>query len=231
MRRAALVVLLLPLLGPAQEAQDAETLFRAMEARIRKARSVRLGFDIEAGAAPLKVYLKGTFVFAAGNKSRLEADVAFFGAASKVRIVSDGKKTHVTSSDSAKQMRKNTYVRQAAVLADALARSGLYWAFRGIHKADIKLKKAKVTEVFHVSGFRLGGREKVGQREAQVVTYTVRLDGKDEVRAAVWIDMQTGLPLKRTLALPGEKTARISEIYTGLKLDEPTDPQLFDSSK
>jgi len=85
------------------------------------------------------------------------------------------------------------------------------------------------TKVFLVKGFKLGAKEKVGDREAQIVHYQIedKRDG-DVTEASIWIDTQTQLPLKRVLAgktTDGRFTMTETYVFT---VDSKLEDKLFE---
>ena len=81
-----------------------------------------------------------------------------------------------------------------------------------------------------VTNFKLGAKEMVGNRMAQVVTYQLNFNGKSAM--SVWIDTKTQLPLKRVVAVEedGQKF-RITETYSTFAIDPKLEPKLFEIPK
>ena len=65
----------------------------------------------------------------------------------------------------------------------------------------LKADKFDKDKVVTVSDFKLGKKEKVGDKEAQAVEYQVGLGGK-KFPATVWIDLKTNLPLSASFRSP-----------------------------
>jgi outer membrane lipoprotein-sorting protein len=220
-------LLLAPALAPGQEGDEAQKLFRAMEERIKKAGTVRLTFEIDATEVrPTKTWLKGTLAFARGNKARLQVEAGEGAPVRKYGLTSDGTRLRLTSAgEPPKDM--DVPKKQNEVLAAAVGRVGLYLGLFWLEKSD-----RLGDEPFPVKDFKLGGKEKVGKREARILTYACRHDAKRYLSVTVWVDTQTGLPLKRVLRHPEEDAGeRITETYTDLRLDEKVDPKLFELPK
>src|SRR5215831_4062263 len=75
----------------AAEGNEAEKLFHAMEQKVRKARTLRLRYDLNiTDAAGKKGTVKGTLVLGEGDRFRAEATGNLFGEAVKFITVSDG---------------------------------------------------------------------------------------------------------------------------------------------
>ena len=82
---------------------------------------------------------------------------------------------------------------------------------------------------FRVSSFELGDKEKVGQRDTQRLEYELAVKGQDiPFSVAVWLDLKTGLPVKRTIAssVLGEMVT-VTENYTKIVVDGNVDAKQF----
>jgi hypothetical protein len=91
---------------------------------------------------------------------------------------------------------------------------------------------ANVNDVFKVSDFKLGAKEKVAGAEAQVVEYAVVLKGVVKGSAKMWINTQTTLPAKLEMRLIGNGLLFVlSETYTEYTLDGKLDAKLFGEPK
>lgn len=80
-------------------------------------------------------------------------------------------------------------------------------------------------------GFKAGASEKVGGRDASVISYRFGYDRLAEERSTpvtVWIDSKTLLPLKHTIAWEGH---RWTETYDDFTLDPKIDAKAFERSK
>ena len=75
-------------------------------------------------------------------------------------------------------------------------------------------------ERFPVSNFTLGKEEKVGERQTQRLDYQLAVKGQNPTfSVTVWIDLKTGLPVKRLVTGGvGEEKLTYSETYN-LTLD------------
>jgi hypothetical protein len=66
---------------------------------------------------------------------------------------------------------------------------------------------------FQLLSFEAGTVEKVGGRDANVVTYAVAGLPAADWNVTLWIDTETGLPLKRVVDPLGGESFRITETY------------------
>ena len=225
MKLLAVVALILPL---AQEKNEAEELFKKMEAKVSKAKTLRAVMTGEMAEAKMK--LSGEILLDEGSKVRLEVEGKTDSMTRKGTVVSDGKRMHLKSSgggagdppDPAPFDAPSTF---GTLIRVSLARAGLLSA---LEFCDTEEKAKTDPETgFKVSGLKLGPKEKVGDREAQAVTYTVTRKGRDAA-ATLWIDIATHLPLKRALKVDGME---LTENYSDVKLDEKIDAAKFEVPK
>jgi outer membrane lipoprotein-sorting protein len=236
MRTTAMLTLLavVPALAPAQGGDEAKKLFEAMEERLTKAKSVSLGFSIEGevGGKPL-AKLKGSLAFAAGDRARLEVEGSAFGVDTKVLVISDGKRMHVTTTLNGKPDRKEvpTPKNLTGALARVLSRAGLFPGLESLQLDRDKERELKPNEMFSLSDLTSRAKEKVGDREARVLTYKAVLYSKQKEALTLWVDPLTNLPLKRKLISGTMEKAYLVELYTDLKTDAKLDPKQFELPK
>jgi uncharacterized protein (TIGR03067 family) len=235
----------------------AKQLFEAMEGRLLKAKSVRCGFSTEfsfqgnattagAGGGPPT---EGTLIFTEGNKVNLQIEEATDPDINPGKIVSDGVRLRENvwnpgpskgggpPPPKTREGKPNPQLTE--VLRSLLCRVGLYHRFveRRLTDPGLDLPETlrfKPDTAFAVSDFTLGGKEKVGGRECQVVLHRLAPRGLDlgdrPVQVKVWIDVRTNLPLKREL-IAGEGALRVTETYADMELDGKLEPKLFELPK
>jgi outer membrane lipoprotein-sorting protein len=162
-----------------EKGKDAEQLFQRMEAKLHAAKTVSLSFDstVVSESLPIKgSKLKGTVAVMDGKKARLEMSGGKTGGHPfKGLLISD-----------ATQMVQN--------------RSGFFITIMPLPPEPFTNPDFDLKEGFTVSGFKLGKKETIGERETQRVDYVLSVKGNEgQFPAAVWIDLKTGLPVKREL--------------------------------
>src|SRR5207247_2149211 len=102
----------------------------------------------------------------------------------------------------------------------------------GVYMGKTALEAIEQDKGTPVKNLKLGAKEMVGKREAQVVQYRLEdKDSKDSAVVSLWIDTKTHLPLKRLIV--GEKTGknddiRITETYSVFTVDSKLDGKLFE---
>ena len=223
-----LAPLMLLVLLPGADTDDAEKLFRQMEAKLAKAKTVECTYEAKAEGEKAG-RMSGTLRFAEGNKVRFEVTDELREERVKATLIADGTKMTAVGEGVPKEV-KDVPKWFSEALAASITRSGLVVVFF-FNGTSEKPDEFKVDEQFRVAEFKLGQKERVGDREAQVVRYllTVKAVSNEPMSVAVWVDTKTQLPLKRVLTakLHGKKTT-LTETYTKLEVDGKIDPKQFE---
>jgi outer membrane lipoprotein-sorting protein len=235
--RCFTLLAVLCLAAPAS-AQDstAEKIYRAMENKVRGAKTLQVALTAEMDSAKFKGTMKGTVYSAQGNKGRMEMDSDVGGKSEKMLMITDGKVSYDKQGDKVNVDPKPKNVDQLdKMLPGFLGRCGLaggfLFSFSGPSDPDKKQEPFDIDKELPIKNFKLGVKEKVGDRNAQVVDYQIDIAGK-AVKVSVWIDTQTQVPLKRVLVLDeGGQTMRITETYATFNVDGKLDPKLFEIPK
>jgi outer membrane lipoprotein-sorting protein len=234
-------LLLLPvvLLAFAEDGKEAEKLFRAAEKKLTEADSVQLSFTSNATHDKGKVEFKGTLLLAKGNKGRLEMKGKFGEKSGTMRVICDGtrqKMESVEDGKAGKDMVKDAPKDFATRMARGTSRIGvLPSAFIGRLQVEGE-KEPDVEDLMKVSDFSLGKKGKVGERQAQIVEYTMTFDGGggriENFTVQLWLDSETGLPLKRVVRGAKDKGGfpTITETYD-IRLNAPIDKAKFEVPK
>jgi outer membrane lipoprotein-sorting protein len=209
--------------------KEAEKLYRTMEKKISTCKSLQTTFDAEMGMGGLAFKFKGTLRLAEGDKARIEMDLNFMEKQMKMLMVSDGK-TMYTKQDDQVQTTEKPGESGKDMLGGCVARIGLGSAFMvmGTRPGE-KKEKFDLDKELPVRDFKLGAREKIGEANAQVVEYTVTATGQ-QFKVSVWIDVQTSLPLKRTMTADKDGV-RFTESYSAFTIDGRLDPKMFEIPK
>jgi hypothetical protein len=73
----------------------------------------------------------------------------------------------------------------------------------------------------YISGFKLTGKDKVGDREAMLIEYALELPNlKGDVKCRLWLEPKTAMPIKRVLEVnDGNKVFRASGRPTRTRLE------------
>jgi hypothetical protein len=194
------LALFLALAVSAPDKNEAEQLFQKMEASLDKAKTLDLAFETTYGEAALRngQRLKGTLAVADENKLCLRVRGGKANATVHLRISDGARAIRKVEGDEGKPEPDKTPKNLTANYLTVVARSGVLPALLPQVYAN---ERNDYKEMFPVSGFKLGNKEKVGEREAQRVDYVLGVKGqKTTYPVTVWIDLKTGLPAKRLVS-------------------------------
>lgn len=214
----------------AQGPNDAEKAFRAAEKKLAEADAVQLDFVSDMKGEKAEVKLKGILLMTKGNKLRMELTGVVGGKDFEMKIISDGEKT---KTDKAVQdTPKNSNARVARITSQAGFAVGFFVV---AFKSSPGKEQPDLDELTSVSGFSFGKKEKIGagERLAQRIDYKLTMSAgnkKETVDAQVWLDVETNLPLKRVVNLPGAAKSQAIEVY-GIVLNAKIDPKKFELPK
>jgi outer membrane lipoprotein-sorting protein len=208
---------------------DAEKLFRQMEKKIQTAKTVQVRFDATISIFGMGGSIKGTAVHGDGDNMRVDADVAFADKKTKATLIGNGTKVFTKDSEKPAIDTKDSPKGLGNYLRSVLPRVGVFPGLDEITKGN---ELPKIDDIFKVSDFKLGAKEKVGSAETRVVEYTVLVRGKDKAAAKVWINTQTNLPAKLELRMESNGIAvELSETYAEFAIDGKVDSKLFEMPK
>ncbi len=86
---------------------------------------------------------------------------------------------------------------------------------------------------FVMSDFKLAGEEKIGERNTQVIQYTITAKGKNPnvLSMKVWLDAKTNLPVKLAMTGGSSDITDITETYSEFTIDAKVDAKLFELPK
>jgi outer membrane lipoprotein-sorting protein len=207
---------------------EAEKLYRAMEKNIREAKSVKMAFEIDAIMDKETGTMRGAVTVAPGNMVRLEAKGSVSAKEREITVIADGKQALRYETGMPKAEIKPVESNLSETRPQILARGGVFATFQ-IGPAT---ERFDIDKIMPLSAFKLGNKEKVGQREAQVVECTMMPDNGQVVQLTTWLDTKTNLPLKRLVTAPAEKGLfRVLEVYTEITLNTKFDAKLFELPK
>ena len=226
-----LVPLVLVLTLHAADQNDAEKQFRQMEMKLRNAKTLECTFETKLEGGPEKGEIKGEVTLGEGNKNLFEMSGEIGGKRGKTTIVSNGVKLVIVETDKPKQTN-DVGKSHNDIFRASLARTGLLVPLFFVMSTKPP-KDFKIDDDYKVSDFKLGKKEKVGDKEAQVIEYKFHIKGMDEpLMTSVWVDTKTNLPLKRVVTGKlGNQSPTITETYSKLNVDEKVDTKKFELPK
>ena len=231
--RCSLVLLLCALAtSPAvAEPNEAEKLFRDMEKKIATAKTLELDVELKMDAPGSKVSVKGSMILGEGNRTRVEGSGVADGIPFKGVLISDGKKMHIVVNDKAEPTHKTpkqlSNVGRAAITRAGMPMSLPYFIISSI------VDDLNINDMYVVSDFNIGRKEKIGEREAQEIQYTFTFfEQKESLAMSVWLDTKTNLPLKRVVTSTVDKEKFVyTEIISKMTLDPKIDAKKFELPK
>ena len=225
MRLLALVAasLLLP-----QEKNEAEELFKKMEEKFAKAAtlSVKMKGTVDSNGTVMDV--ESEITLAEGNRARAEFKLTAQGQTRSSEVVSDGKTTRVVPMGGGVPQTFPTIEKLGALLARGLARGGAVPTISAFSTArDVK---ADPDRNLTAKDFTLGAKEKIGDRDTQVVAYKLSGLGLTDIDVNVWIDLKTYVPVKRLMTAKAKRNVT-EEASLECTFDEKIDAAKFELPK
>jgi outer membrane lipoprotein-sorting protein len=216
---------------------EAEQIFRRMEAKVIAAKTIECQVEVQTKAEKKEIVLKGTLLLDEGRKVRMDVTEEQDGKTKKGTLVSDGKTMAAVGTLPTKRDAETAPPWLAGATRAALVRASLTvptdFFVRG--SAANYLEFLWVNGAFRLSDFKLGEKEKVGDHEAQIVEYNLVLVFRTysvPVAVQLWIDTKTDLPLKRVLTVGmGDGKMTMTESYSKITLDGKIDPKQFELPK
>lgn len=229
----------------AQE-KDAEKLFRDMEKKIKDAKAFEVVFTYQLEGKTTK----GSLLLTNDNKTRLRLNGPFyFGVKNKAKfeLVSDGKQFKTKGArlvvgsngqagfDVDGQSEGKIGKRFHALHAVIFSRGGMGFTVLGLPyfvETQEDIDPDKEASKMTVYDFKFGAAEKVGERQAKVLHYRFGKGGKGDAEITLWIDAESGLPLKRVFFNEsGVFEGRITEMYSVFNLNPKIDAKVFELPK
>jgi hypothetical protein len=223
--------LALLLLLPVQEDKGADLVYRAMCAKIETAKTVRAEYGVTVGEVG-RAFVVLSCVLQARGKDRwtmefkVKEERRRRGVEQSLTLLSDGRKVIATGgaerypAETLKPETVGAEIRQC--LATAMIGQAMYIEPSGGERDENRHKPPVVGPV------KSGGKDKVGERDALVLEYTLKFEGGEfggeAMAVKLWVDAATKLPLKREVGFQGVTWA---ETFTALVLDEEIPDSAF----
>ena len=232
MLSAALVALGLPALAPAQQQNEAEKLFRAMEKQVREAKAIKVVFSVDGNLGKdMKVTAKGSVIVAEGNKARVELNAKQGDKDFKLQMYADGKVmgTLIDGKSGGKPSPVEPAMSEA--ISQITTRGGIFVGMESSPEPGEK-QKFDIEKFLPASDFKLGKKEMVNGREAQVVTCTLKPRNGPALQMTVWLATKGNLPIKRELkASDKDAMLDVTENYSEFTLNPSLDAKIFEVPK
>ncbi|HEU4338797.1 MAG TPA: hypothetical protein VFS19_01910 [Planctomycetota bacterium] len=220
-----LLALLAAILLPPQEKNEAEALFKKMEEKLAKATSITAKVKGSIEQKMLTLEVEAEIHLAEGNRARGAFTLTSDAQTLTSGVVSDGKTTHVTPTQGPAQTFA-TLDKLGPLLAGTYGRGGVVTTIGMLNNS--RVGPADLDSKAPVKDFKMGAKEKVGDRDTQAVEFKLTLGKEADIEVTVWIDLATHLPVKRTMK---STKNTIQETTVDVKLDEKIDPAKFELPK
>ncbi|HZN61977.1 MAG TPA: hypothetical protein VFC90_06185 [Planctomycetota bacterium] len=225
--RTLIAILIVATTAPAQEKNEAEELFKKMEEKFTQAKTLQLSWKMAAPVKEGEITAEGALVLGEGNKARLDVAAKLPGVDQKDLFVSDGTQLRSVGSRSSTVETPGTFNK---TILGCLARGGPVYALTVINM-NFYSKESDPSKLITLSAFAMGKKERVGEREAQGIEFKATFEPANRQKSTVklWIDCETGLPVKRVFVVNEMNQEIVStETYSGFKLDEKIDASKFE---
>ena len=206
---------------------EAEEFLKKVEEKATKAKTIKFKakFTIPMGDQESAFEAEGSFK--EGNKVKYSLEGEMMGKAMQMNVVCDGKKLHVEATgprstdpetlDAPKDLGEG--LRLCVVRIGSLV--GMFFGDKKAREGDTAYK-----ELVEVEDVAFGKEEKVGERAAKVLKYTLVISGKsDKGEGKLWVDAETLAPLKHEITGPRGET--ITETFSEWKVDEEIKDEAF----
>lgn len=204
----------------AEEDAAAKKLFQAVEKKIAAAKSMKVEFNGKFKSSKRTFEIKGSIIVAKGNRIRMNTRVKMGAPMRDLFAVSDGTNLiRRAGGESKTEPAPKTYGKR---IRTSVGRYGPTFA---VFSAVAGTPRERQGKLITASDIKLGKDEKLGKRNVKTLTF--RLDfPKEPLNVKVWIDVKSGLPLKRVLTSatnPEDGLLTETTTYTlNPKLDEKT---------
>jgi outer membrane lipoprotein-sorting protein len=214
---------------------DAEKLFKSMSAKIDKAKTLEIAFEAVIGKGGKEGEIKGSVLIAEGGKLRFDARAMFDQKADRMILISDGTTLRAINRDGAPRDNPVPKNFMPAILK-SVKNVGVLTGFLITREGRADARDIKLDDLFKTSDFKLGAKEKIGDKATQSLEYKVSFhaDGKDITSTVIlWLDAKTHVPARHVLKakIQGEGEIIITQNYTTFRLDGKLDAKQFELPK
>jgi outer membrane lipoprotein-sorting protein len=157
---------------------EGKKLFEALEQKLAGAKGYRVEYESEVLTSMSHGRVKGTLALAPGNRMKL---VNEFAPADPLLHEPDGKMTFV--SDGKTLVLYNTATGKPGKTEPVMDR----------------VQETLTGWLIRIGDFKRAGKEKVNGREANIITFTLTKGMVGKTSHKLWLDAETGLPLKQVV--------------------------------
>jgi outer membrane lipoprotein-sorting protein len=228
----AISVLALALLAPVLVQEDeAERACHDMEKRLLEAKTLRFSFAMKVEVDTNEDNLKGTIWLAEGNKARIEVKGTMGGGKPlEMLMISDGTQMVAKVTGAPAPEPRDTPRSTGELTRGTIGRAGV---FAGLFYGTNDKKEPSLDDLFQLSDFKVGNREKKGARQILVIEHKIAFRGaKEKGMITLWVDSKSSLPEKRVFTInDAMHKVRVMEVYEGMTVDAKLEDTLFELPK
>jgi len=231
--------------GAFAQDKDAEKIFRDMEKKVKDAKAIEVTFRYQL----VGKNAKGALLMTNDGKARIAVmGNYFFGIKgnSSFTLLSDGKNYKVTGAKFGIATIGRPFIEPGGssegqlgkgfreMTTATLTRGGIGLTVIGLPylvSIDAGIDPDEQESKMTVYDFKMGAADKIGDRKAKVLHYRHGKGGNDDPDMTLWLDDETGLPLKRVFQQPRGEKIRIEDTYNSLKLNPEFKASIFELPK
>lgn len=215
--------------------KEANALFAKMAEKVRRAKSIQIVCKGNFKTVSFEAEVKATLLLKEGNKMRLDLDTNGFRDGLpytySMRMVSDGTRVRRREKQGALADFVTTKSWNEAVIENVIRGgfpSGLE-LIRVTKEGEKEETGMAFRSVGMPTGFSLLRKDRIGDREAQPIEFTVKsdLEFSREISTILWLDPSKTLPLQRMNIVRTDRTLTVTETYEKFVVDESIDDSSF----
>lgn len=198
-------------------ADDAAAEFAQLEARLLGADGVTIQFDIRSTGA-LNSALSGDAEIGHSGRAEIRAEGSFAGTTADIRL--HASEETLTGGNGEKSFETTPPGALAEGLLVGFTRMGLLHNLAMLSAGyPPDATDGQATEWVETSDITLGEPQALGGKTARAFRFTVVVGGQPSALAELWVDVATGLPVRRVqiVSFP-EGEMRVLEQYSAVKL-------------
>jgi len=198
--------------------EDAEAALAAVEQKLLDAASISFSFDIRA-VGVVQAALSGSATIGPGNDAEIAAGGEFGGAAADISLSADSETTRGGNGDMRFEADTAPALREGLVIG--LVRMGLLHNLAMMSGGEAPDRiDGTVRDWVTYANVSVAPDEMVGGMAARRFQFTVVVDGQPAAIADLWVDAQTGLPVRRVQVVNfADGEMRVLELYPGFSVD------------
>ena len=205
-----------------------EMLFRAMENKILKAKTVQATFmGQQETAGEVQTEWKGTFVSGGKNRLRISFSGEMMGPPGEFLLISDGEDFRLSN------LAKPNLARGSSKCPDKMSENLLHSLTRYITfpmRLTFPLTprgEERIAKEYGISDFKFIRTEKIDGQDANIITHKMQFSDHRRFLTTVWIDAASQLPVKRVIDNGEGQQELLVEFFKDWKLGEKVNENLF----